>query len=176
MFLLSGFLICHAVGWYIELKNQYFPKLRIFFLSPNTLNNQTEYNLKINCTLHVSLTTFIFKLNLTLYQKVEFIGQTLVENSLSFYQAYLHHVLTNKIFNLTLTLKLSNISRSTTWWWFDRFAANKKLLWHLWTSCLQKGNFTIPKINQNHYSVPRMIINIFKCLKDLSNRVLYIVK
>ena len=24
MFLLSGFLICHAVGWYIELKNQTF--------------------------------------------------------------------------------------------------------------------------------------------------------
>ena len=24
MFLLSGFLICHAVGWYIELKNQKF--------------------------------------------------------------------------------------------------------------------------------------------------------
>jgi hypothetical protein len=24
LFLLSGFLICHAVGWYIELKNQKF--------------------------------------------------------------------------------------------------------------------------------------------------------
>jgi hypothetical protein len=24
LFLLSGFLICHAVGWYIELKNQNF--------------------------------------------------------------------------------------------------------------------------------------------------------
>jgi hypothetical protein len=30
LFLLSGFLICHAVGWYIELKNQKFYEARAF--------------------------------------------------------------------------------------------------------------------------------------------------
>ena len=38
---------------------------------------------------------------------------------------------------------------------------------HLWASCLEAGRFGIPKINQNHYPVPR--INVLKFHKYPSN-------
>jgi hypothetical protein len=47
LFLLSGFLICHAVGWYIELKNQMFwwriPARKIF-QNPHVIYATTRVN------------------------------------------------------------------------------------------------------------------------------------
>ena len=80
MFLLSGFLICHAVGWYIELKNQKFwwriPERKILILviqkifrvfqNPHVIYATTRVN---SFTIHLLMTPTLYNKKVVQYSK-----------------------------------------------------------------------------------------------------------